>query len=65
MKGDGVGLDLGEREDVMGRETGEAGERGNCGWDWDVMYERIIIKINKQKTMFHLQDSGSYDTYIT
>lgn len=31
-----------------GRETGEVGERGNCGWDWDVMHERIIIKINKQ-----------------
>lgn len=43
-----MGLDLGEREDGMRRETGEAGERGNCGWDWDAMYERIIIKINKQ-----------------
>lgn len=48
MKGDRVGLDLGEREDGMGREIGEVGERGNYGWDWVVMHERIIIKINKQ-----------------
>lgn len=43
-----MGLDLGEREDGMGREIGEVGERGNYGWDWVVMHERIIIKINKQ-----------------
>lgn len=45
-----MGLDLGEREGGMRRETVEVGERGNCGWDWDVMYERIIIKTNKRTT---------------